>query len=173
MIDVDEEVDSDSSKNGKRSRNSAHSTESQAGGNTSLVPPGVIGKRRRTNNSDETENQESNSEKSQDREESTTDCLEKVSFLAPLIKVAASMNPQQFELPPELVEPIPFPGNVIGNFLKIFSISNKMPFDTLRFQQSVQQKNRLGATQKDPRIRQRISTIASTDLLLLPEVSIT
>jgi len=94
-----------------------HSTGSERGGNTSQVPPGAIGKRRRTNNSDEMENQESNSEKSQDREESTTDSVEKVSFLAPLIKVAASMNPQQFELPPELVEPIPFPGNVIDNFM--------------------------------------------------------
>jgi hypothetical protein len=36
----------------------------------------------------------------------------KVSFFAPLIRVEASMNPQQFELPPELGEPIPFPGNL-------------------------------------------------------------
>ena len=108
-----------------------HSTGSEKGGSTSQVPPGAIGKRRRTNNSDEMDNQESNSEKSQDREESTTESLENVSFLAPLIKVAASMNPQQFELPPELVEPIPFPGNVIANI--VFSddnIMNEISIDT-------------------------------------------
>jgi hypothetical protein len=36
----------------------------------------------------------------------------KVSCFAPLIRIAASMNPQQFELPPELVEPTPFPGKL-------------------------------------------------------------
>lgn len=53
---------------------------------------------------------ENSSVKSQDREE-FSDSVEKISFFGPLIKVAASMNPQQFELPPELVEPITFPGN--------------------------------------------------------------
>jgi len=50
---------------------------------------------------------------------------------------------------------------------------NELSIDTLRFQQSVQQKDGHGSTQKDPRIRQWISTFASSNLLLLQEVSLT
>lgn len=107
-MEVEEEVDSDSSKNGRK--NSAASNSSAQG-----VPDKVAG-RRRTNNSDDMdfENSGISSEKSSDRDD-TVDSAGKVSFFAPLIKVAASMNPQQFELPPELVEPIPFPGKFISS----------------------------------------------------------
>ena len=56
---------------------------------------------------------------------------------------------------------------------QMISKINELSIDTLRFQQSVQQKDGLGATQKDPRIRQWISTFASANLLLLQEVSLT
>lgn len=108
-IEVDDEGDSDSSKNGKRTYNLMSSTTTQSG--FSGAPERISG-RRRTNNSDDidVENPGAGSEKSSDKEEGL-DNFGKVSFFGPLIKVAASMNPQQFELPPELVEPIPFPGD--------------------------------------------------------------
>ena len=107
-VDVDDEGDSDSSKNGKRPYNLLSSTTMQSGFGGA---PERISSRRRTNNSDEVdvENLGGGSEKSSDKEEGV-DSFGKVSFFGPLIKVAASMNPQQFELPPELVEPISFPG---------------------------------------------------------------
>ena len=73
--------------------------------------PERVSSRRRTNNSDDVDVESSgnSTEKCTDKEE-VTENLGKVSFFGPLIKVAASMNPQQFELPPELVEPITFPG---------------------------------------------------------------
>jgi hypothetical protein len=45
-------------------------------------------------------------------EDIIVDTMGKVSCFAPLIRIAASMNPQQFKLPPELVEPTPFPGKL-------------------------------------------------------------
>lgn len=109
-IEVDDGADSDSSKNGKRLNNSTSSSTIQLLSSGQGVPEKIAG-RRRTNNSDDVdvETPGVGSEKSSDREE-IFESAGKVSFFAPLIKVAASMNPQQFELPPELVEPIPFPG---------------------------------------------------------------
>lgn len=115
-VEVEDEVDSDSSKNGKRSYNlmsnsatAPTSSSGQQGG------PERISSRRRTNTSDDVDVETTgvSSEKSSDRDD-VVDNLGKVSFFAPLIKVAASMNPQQFELPPELVEPIPFPGTFLS-----------------------------------------------------------
>ncbi|XP_045025556.1 LOW QUALITY PROTEIN: PHD finger protein 12 [Daphnia magna] len=110
-IEVDDGADSDSSKNGKRLNNSTSSSTIQLLSSGQGVPEKIAG-RRRTNNSDDVdvETPGVGSEKSSDREE-IFESAGKVSFFAPLIKVAASMNPQQFELPPELVEPIPFPGS--------------------------------------------------------------
>lgn len=108
-MEIEDEVDSDSSKNGRK--NSAASSVNASTSSGQGIPEKVSG-RRRTHNSDDVdcENSGISSEKSSDRDE-TADNPGKVSFFGPLIKVAASMNPQQFELPPELVEPIPFPGN--------------------------------------------------------------
>ena len=77
--------------------------------------PLAVGKRRRTNNSDECDPSETDDvvkdEKLGEKEEiENIEKIDKSSVFGPLIKVAASMNPQQFELPPELVEPIIFPG---------------------------------------------------------------
>ncbi|XP_046445149.1 PHD finger protein 12-like isoform X2 [Daphnia pulex] len=107
FIEVDDGADSDSSKTGKRPYNSA----TQSVGSGQGAPERISG-RRRTNNSDDVDVETTgvSSEKSSDREDVIVDNMGKVSFFAPLIRVAASMNPQQFELPPELVEPIPFPG---------------------------------------------------------------
>nr|CAH0105050.1 unnamed protein product [Daphnia galeata] len=104
-VEVDDGADSDSSKNGKR----PYTLTSQSVGSGQGTSERISG-RRRTNNSDEVdvETPGVSSEKSSDRED--VDNTGKVSFFGPLIRVAASMNPQQFELPPELVEPIPFPG---------------------------------------------------------------
>lgn len=109
-MEIEDEVDSDSSKNGRK--NSAASSVNASTSSGQGIPEKVSG-RRRTHNSDDVdcENSGISSEKSSDRDD-TADNQGKVSFFGPLIKVAASMNPQQFELPPELVEPIPFPGNV-------------------------------------------------------------
>lgn len=109
--DNEEDVDSDSSKNGKRSRNSVVSSSSQAGSSGNGKPENIV-KRRRTNSDDE---DVKNTDKNTSKEDSLGS-VEKVSFFGPLIKVASSMNPQQFELPPELVEPISFPGK---NHIKI------------------------------------------------------
>ena len=114
-----------------------HSTGKEKEGTTSQVSTGAIGKRRRTNNSDEMEYQEMNSENSQDQEKSTTESVEKVSCLGPLTKVAASMNPQQYELLPEVVEPIPFPGNVINSLAFLHDKINDLLIDILSFQQSI------------------------------------
>ena len=83
------------------------------------------------------EYQEMNSENSQDQEKSTTESVEKVSCLGPLTKVAASMNPQQYELLPEVVEPIPFPGNVINSLAFLHDKINDLLIDILSFQQSI------------------------------------
>ncbi len=106
---MDDGADSDSSKNGKKTYNSA----TQSVGSGQGAPERISG-RRRTNNSDDVdvETPGVSSEKSSDREDVIVDNMGKVSFFAPLIRVAASMNPQQFELPPELVEPITFPGKL-------------------------------------------------------------
>jgi len=108
-----------------------HSTGNEKEGTTSQVSTGAIGKRRRTSNSDEMEYQAINSENSQDQEKSTTESVEKVSCLGPL-------NPQQSELLPEVVEPIPFPGNVINSLAFPHMIKiNDLLIDILRFQQSI------------------------------------
>jgi hypothetical protein len=106
---VDDGADSDSSKTGKRPYNSA----TQSVGSGQGAPERISG-RRRTNNSDDVDVETTgvSSEKSSDREDVIVDNMGKVSFFAPLIRVEASMNPQQFELPPELVEPTPFPGKL-------------------------------------------------------------
>ena len=106
---MDDGADSDSSKNGKRPYTSATLSLGIGQG-----APERISGRRQTNNSDDVDVETTgiSSEKSSDREE-VVDNTGKVSFFGPLIRVAASMNPQQFELPPELVEPIPFPGNLL------------------------------------------------------------
>lgn len=104
-MDEDADADSDSSKNGKRLGCSGAQTTS------CLDIPEAITKRRRTSNSDDidVENPDISSDKYLEKAE-TIETTEKVSVFGPLIKAAASMNPQQFELPPELVEPIVFPG---------------------------------------------------------------
>lgn len=110
---AEEDADSDSSKNGKRSCPSA-SIGGIQGTSTNQNMPEAITKRRRTSNSDDVdvENPESSSDKCSEKGDSN-DNVEKLSVFGPLIKAAASMNPQQFELPPELVEPIPFPGKIV------------------------------------------------------------
>lgn len=81
------------------------------------MPEGVL-QRRQTNNSDDVD--ADNPEKNTDKEES----IEKLSFFGPLIKAAASMNPQQFEIPAELVEPITFPGEPIFILFDNFFIND-------------------------------------------------
>lgn len=113
---MDDGADSDSSKNGKR----PYTLTSQTVGSGQGTSERISG-RRRTNNSDEVdvETPGVSSEKSSDRED--VDNTGKVSFFGPLIRVAASMNPQQFELPPELVEPIPFPGKLKNCYIKLMT----------------------------------------------------
>ncbi len=112
--DAEGDADSNSSKNGKRFGSSTLGLDSSKTGQG--IPEGIA-KRRRTSNSDDVdiENPESSSDKCSEKGDAN-DNVEKRSVFGPLIKVAASMNPQQFELPPELVEPITFPGK-ISSFL--------------------------------------------------------
>lgn len=115
--------DSDGSNvNGKANRGAT-------GNKSKLGQPLAVGKRRRTNNSDEVDIEtEADSvaelEQVNEAEETAEKTKEKLSFFSPLIRAAASMNPQQFELPLELIEPIIFPGKVgmIQNF--IWQLSN-------------------------------------------------
>jgi len=101
-------VDSDSSRSGKQSRTEKSNTQEQ---------PSRILKRRRTNNSEDTDGEPTAKlekleklEKLQEVEESEENKSAAGSLFGSLIKVAAAMNPKQFELPSELVEPITFPG---------------------------------------------------------------
>ena len=105
----EEELDFDGNRNGKRLLNSAGSSQNRIR-MAKQSQPGIVMKRRRTNNSDETDTDVTVKLEKVSEDDEMKDVCEKNSFLAPLIKAAASMNPQQFELPPELVEPIPFPG---------------------------------------------------------------
>lgn len=101
-IEVDG-VDSDSSKSGKQSK-----------GERDQEHPTRILKRRRTNNSEGTDSEPTAKleklEKPHEGEESEENKSIASSLFGSLIKVAAAMNPKQFELPSELVEPIIFPG---------------------------------------------------------------
>jgi len=88
-----------------------------AGSASKLGQPLGVGQRRRTNNSDEidieTEAVDSVVELEKVLNESegvAEQPKERLGFFSPLIRAAASMNPQQFELPLELIEPITFPG---------------------------------------------------------------
>ena len=106
---TEEDADSNSSKNGKRFGNSIIGLE-----HPKTVTPEGIAKRRRTSNSDDVdivEILESSSEKSSEKGDAN-DNVEKWSIFGPLIKMVSSMNPKQFELPPELVEQIIFPGKI-------------------------------------------------------------
>ena len=104
-------VDSDSSRSGKQSRTEKSNTQEQ---------PSRILKRRRTNNSEDTDGEPTAKlekleklEKLQEVEESEENKSAAGSLFGSLIKVAAAMNPKQFELPSELVEPITFPGTYL------------------------------------------------------------
>ena len=75
--------------------------------------PQPLTKRRRTNNSDEVEadfDLVTVKEEKMTNQDEAKDCNDTPSLFGSIIKAAASMNPQQFELPQELIEPITFPG---------------------------------------------------------------
>ena len=72
--------------------------------------PDVILKRRGTNNSDESDKECVKKLNKPPEDEESEESKKKASIFSSLIQVAASMNPQQFELPNELTEPVSFPG---------------------------------------------------------------
>ena len=107
-----EGVDSDSSKSGKQTKSGSIENV-----NISQEQPDRILKRRRTHNSDDTDGEPMAKLDKLDEAEDSEENVSTVSLFGSLIKVAAAMNPKQFELPSELIEPITFPGNFL--FFKI------------------------------------------------------
>jgi len=100
-----EGVDSDSSKSGKQTKSGSIENV-----NISQEQPDRILKRRRTHNSDDTDGEPMAKLDKLDEAEDSEENVSTVSLFGSLIKVAAAMNPKQFELPSELIEPITFPG---------------------------------------------------------------
>jgi len=106
-------VDSDSSRSGKQVKVEKVNSQEQ---------PTRVLKRRRTNNSEVAEGEPASKSEKLEKlhvvDESEENKSAASSLFGSLIKVAAAMNPKQFELPSELVEPITFPGNFLFLFFK-------------------------------------------------------